>query len=956
MTSIANPFLRSFLLMATILGLLSVTGCNGCWRQESAKTEEEKKKEEENKVKRLPDVDSLPPQTMPGVLSDPILVSRRRNRAKDDPVQKAIDKMKSLSLERSYAKPGHWFDVRYQTIANNYDIKGTLETQSVSSATKPVEIPGTKFSVFTDRPAALSKGEWKTFETSMFIPPRSSTVGMTKFLCELKGPRGSYGGDSNIGSSKMMLPHQHHIVILTSKPDDFKFIELSPTVQLPRTGDEFSSERTVASYIVITSPVGLPPPLPRQPLNWTTIAYLIWDDLDPDTLGEDQQTALLDWLHFGGQLIISGPDSLERLESSFLGQYLPALAESSLNFDDSNFATLNENWSLPEKNMPGKRRDLVVNKKYPVLGIQMTPHKQATFIEGTGDLVVERQLGRGRITATAFSIKAPAIRSWRSFDSFFNGALLRRPSRRFSDSGELNRIFRFDWVNDDAHMNEPLLHSSLRLLSRDLSPVSGSRNESPVESVRANEPKLEPNGFGAMVEAPLPASDSNRRNLDDHWHYGGFDSDAISGIAGWNDASPVANTARETLIDAAGITPPSATLVLKLLAGYLLVLVPLNWIVFRLMGKVEWAWAAVPIIAIIGAVVVIRMASLDIGFTRSNTQVAVLELHADYERGHLTEYSALYTSLSTNYKVLLDNLGSQALPFPSSSRFTVHDEPPKQLRINRTNKNSLEDLQIMSSTTQLLHAEHVINVGGKLFLEKDENNNLVIQNQTKLDLSEVIVVGGNESNERLVARIPTLAAGAKAMLQFDLHQDATSVTKSIPVYFNPERYAMDLWKDAFGSKSDVAQSTLLGIPGVVEQADEYRTWFLRNNSGDVITRSNFLVAYQELNPVRNVTLGRIFDRIEKTLVLSPAQYRLYAATDQAIGNTAVIPDSTQVDRQTLIVAHLTPPSLASPARDVNSPADFGNETSLDRDLRILDGEPQEEPPSAENTSESKVEK
>ena len=113
-----------------------------------------------------------------------------------------------------------------------------------------------------------------------------------------------------------------------------------------------------------------------------------------------------------------------------------------------------------------------------------------------------------------------------------------------------------------------------------------------------------------------------------------------------------------------------------------------------------------------------------------------------------------------------------------------------------------------------------------------------------------------------------------------------------------------------------------------------------------------MIAYQELNPVRNVTLGRILNRIEKTLVLSPAQYRLYAATDQAIGNTNVVPNSTQVDRKTLVVAHLTRPSLATPTRDVNSPADFGNESTLDRDLRILG----EETEAAEDTSERKVEK
>ena len=37
-----------------------------------------------------------------------------------------------------------------------------------------------------------------------------------------------------------------------------------------------------------------------------------------------QQDAMLDWLHFGGQLVVSGPGSMDLLRGSFLDNYLPA--------------------------------------------------------------------------------------------------------------------------------------------------------------------------------------------------------------------------------------------------------------------------------------------------------------------------------------------------------------------------------------------------------------------------------------------------------------------------------------------------------------------------------------------------------------------------------------------------------------------------------------------------------
>ena len=48
------------------------------------------------------------------------------------------------------------------------------------------------------------------------------------------------------------------------------------------------------------------PPLSSHPLTWTTISHVVWDGLPPDILSVAQQQALLDWLHWGGQLIFTG--------------------------------------------------------------------------------------------------------------------------------------------------------------------------------------------------------------------------------------------------------------------------------------------------------------------------------------------------------------------------------------------------------------------------------------------------------------------------------------------------------------------------------------------------------------------------------------------------------------------------------------------------------------------------
>src|SRR5262249_41547520 len=108
-----------------------------------------------------------------------------------------------------------------------------------------------------------------------------------------------------------------------------------------------------------------------------------------------------------------------------------------------------------------------------------------------------------------------------------------------------------------------------------------------------------------------------------------------SGVAAWNDFSAVPTAARDTLREAAGILIPKSSFVVWTLAVYLFVLVPLNWAIFWLCGRVEWAWIAAGLIALCGVAAVVKLAQLDIGFARSQTELALLELHGGYPRGHL---------------------------------------------------------------------------------------------------------------------------------------------------------------------------------------------------------------------------------------------------------------------------------------------------------------------------------
>jgi hypothetical protein len=956
-----RPALRSVTITLLILGLVSTTGCSGCQSkedQEKAK-QAKKKKEEEEKKKRLPDFESMSPIAMPGIVNDPVKFKRKKSKLRDDPIQKEIDALRSESLRKNFIKPGHWHDIRFQALANHYDIEGELYAGAVpvsNSLTRFVPVEGTNYAPVTNRLAALPKGAWKTFDTSVFYPTREQLYSSASIRVGFNRYGGSRTNFFEIGGLKAMTPDQHHLLVLTNRKDVYRYLDLAPTVQLPG--------KRPASYVVIASDPAFPAPVPRHALNWTTIAYLIWDDFDPDLLDSDQQTAMVDWVHFGGQLILSGPDCVERLENSFLGDYLPARADAAVNLSSEDLLELNSSWSLPEKNASEKTRDLQILDKSPVLGVNFQLHSDADFMPGSGDLVVERQLGRGRIVATSFSLAAPAVRSWRSLDSFLNNVLLRRSPRTFFRRDDFDNTVAFRWKNDSAPMREPLLHSSLRFLSRDLSSAGTSAESRGDFDVSSIENKLDEDvadEFDRDNFSDFRVNLDGVRDLDDRWHYGGYDINPKSGVASWNDFAGVSAAARSTLQDAAGISPPSGNFVLQLLAGYLFVLVPVNWLVFWLIGKVEYAWIAAPIIAIVGAVVVIRMASLDIGFTRSNTQVALLEVPADYDRGHLTEYSALYTSLSTNYRVELDNASSQALPFPAKSTVAqVTDKSQVPISVNKFSANELSGLQIQSNSTELIHAEHLLSIGGKVFLNVDDTGKAALVNDSTVTLKNVLVVGGvkkaaaadsisvdvdqkkkaNKSPDQLprigykFALVEEIAPKSQMAIQFDGSPDLLEEYRSDRMMFNSRRDAAMLWKNSIGSnKVSTTLEELSEVPEIAENWDEYSNAIMMrmptNAVDSIVTKEAFLNAYEQMNPAPYVSLGKMFDCVFENLQMGHGDYRLFATTDEKLGKTKIYPDSTQSDRQTLIVAHLTHPQLPQVARDTNSVADLKRVSDLD---------------------------
>jgi hypothetical protein len=920
--------MQSLLAMMLILGIVLTSGCRGCLWNSPGNEEEESTTEREKKEKK-PDFIHRTPVLLPGHFPPKYDPQKEKELANLNPdVRAATEEQNNAAIRYNRHKLGHWVEAHLSVIANNFNADGRLQAVSVTPALEKVPVPSTDYFARTERPFALTKGEWKNLEISLFLPRRDGAIPSALVDYDL-GHSGGVPFVSLAQGTPLMKSFQYHLVLLSERPDSYNFVKMVDSVRM--RGPQGADSRLNHFYLVVPSILGEPVPLPRQALFWTTIAYVIWDDCDPDRLSRDQQEALLDWLHFGGQLILSGPDCLSKLQNSFLASYLPAQFEGSKNLSNTDFEELNRNWSIPLPKRKIGVRTISIAEQSPLLGIQFKPHESAQFVEGTGELLIERRLGRGRIVVSSFSLASPAIRKWPSFESFFNGALLRRPARQFWGSANDVRV---RWAEKAASNYDPLVGSTLRYLSRDLS--AGGTSSTPTYSIEKEMPgEADPRAWMINEEVRFDISERVLSSPDFQNFFGGYQDSPQSGVAGWNDDSGISAAARATLLQAAGIVPPSSTFVLKMLAIYLSVLVPLNWLVFKLLGRVEWAWIAAPFIAIAGAVMVVKLASLDVGFVRSNTQVGLVEIHSDYPRAHVAEYSALYTSLSTRYDVELDNLSAQSLPFASVSQGQERKraERLKGITLKRTAINRMEGLPIQSNSTGLLHTEFLLDLGGVINTEFSEfGEPLSINNDTLVSIRNAGVLQCDAQGTIRLAWVGELPSGSTAPLNFAPlpEKDYAEQWRRIELFGSSEHVARKLWNKYFEQRLSIGLDELRQVDEISQDWDRIVSMLQRNADSDsqLYTQKEFEDVISSISIRAGIQIGRLFDVLTQ-LSLRPGEVRLIGSTDQGLGRTKFAPEATRHERQTLVVVHLRQPKLATARRDQNSPLDFSAVSNLD---------------------------
>ena len=770
---------------------------------------------------------------------------------------KQLDKLEKLKKDRArppfefprtqimpndvipFIKANHWAMLGMEIRANHNDYDGQVQTRPVRLMDQPNEVS-------FHRDARLTKGQQTRLTMPILLPIIPKELGL-----QLVRPEAIRQDEDWTAALKVLEPQQQLIVVLANEANDTygRWTSLRSTIPIELTKEDPNLVDQYRYYRMVLPLDPDKPFLSPHPLTWTPISHVIWDAMPPERLGIAQQQAMLDWLHWGGQLVVvggAGP-AFAALRESFLAPYLPAdPSGENVSRSGEQLKTLSEEYlpqallvdsdgdpvmSLPAAewaevwNRLGRRYKPPVairtEPKKPIFVSGLTPKPGATTIPlgGPGDppLAVEWRVGRGRVTMLAVALTDPDLAKWEGYDTLLRRVVLRRPEEPLIQTVQAKVNGGFDPAHFEMLGARDL--TDVRYLARNL-------GVAPLKVNKADEPQgYTVNGFAPGNRLQTPTND-------------------------WLDAGALPILARETLDKASGIEIPSPGFVLKVILAYLIAVVPLNWLICRyLIGRREWAWAVVPVLSIAFAVGVERAAAYDVGFDSSCDEIDLIETHENYARGHLSRFASIYSTGRVRFTISYPTDASAvALPLATGRSLRGEDAVQSVLRTQPT--PALTDFLVQPRSLSMFRAEQMPSLPGTVCFAPSDNPSgpRTVVNNLGFDLADAWVVQvGRSVEEARSQHVGAIAAGA-----------------SVPLG--------DLDEFKLGS-SPVKPNTL--DPGPFQ---------------DLLLRSSVTEPNEE-----------------------PGEIRLVARIDKLMPGQTIDPPVDRHRGFTLVVAHLQPPALANPA-------------------------------------------
>jgi hypothetical protein len=307
-------------------------------------------------------------------------------------------------------------------------------------------------------------------------------------------------------------------------------------------------------------------------------------------------------------------------------------------------------------------------------------------------------------------------------------------------------------------------------------------------------------------------------------------------------------------------------------------------------------------------------------------------MHGGYGRGHLTRYTALYTSLSDDYDFFFDDDSALAMPFPHTVPYRrgIH-ESINTVRFRRDKQISLSGFQVASNSTGLVHSEQMHNVGGSIDLLGEANKGWMVRNGTQLNLHDVGVLRKNEEGQIQLAWIGSLEPEGSVPLEF------SSASENEP-YFDPwrdsltcfsyERQQRDIFRQA--DEDGDRKLTATEVEDVRSLAGSFA---VADKDNDGVLSEPEVYEWCRMSRQGELSLGRLFELACHSGSLANGGARLVGWTDQDLPGLTIDPKASQKILRTMVLVHLSHGQRPEVRPDTNLIKEFGQSSN---DLRMME--------------------
>lgn len=203
---------------------------------------------------------------------------------------------------------------------------------------------------------------------------------------------------------------------------------------------------------------------------------------------------------------------------------------------------------------------------------------------------------------------------------------------------------------------------------------------------------------------------------------------------------------------------PSTAFVAMYLGLYIIILVPVNYLVFRSIKRLEWAWFTIPVWALVFAYGAYYIGSFSQHSEVITNQISLIESKPNAKYGSATTFCSVYSPVRKWYSLRFDE--PKAFPMLATENMFR----PQSMASNENltvsfdgNSNQIEDFLIYHWSQRVFKAQHSVSVGDGVNVDVQFNENRLegeITNNTPYTLTSAKLF----LKDRIIP-LPNLAPG-----------------------------------------------------------------------------------------------------------------------------------------------------------------------------------------------------